>query len=261
MAMNNRRAFELKLGRLGITLLISGMSLFMFGIFLFGIVVGKHLDAYPEKYSGGFLSLARDRLSWMVPGEEEMPQSEPAAPGDQGAEEEAFDFTFYKTLGDKKDKKKSVVGSGIPESGSAGKALVEKQRDAPEAPVSLNDASRNRTLTGSAADKTVKEKPVSPAPAAPAHADAETQQGFFEVQAAAYRDVAQARKIMNDLKQMGFKPRIVQKDIPKKGRWFRVIAGDFADRKDADIASLKITRKINGVKCIIRYNRAKVDGL
>ncbi len=56
MAAKNRRMFELRLGKLGLILFIGGMSLLLFSMFLLGVVVGKHMEAYPERYSSGLRS-------------------------------------------------------------------------------------------------------------------------------------------------------------------------------------------------------------
>ena len=42
------------------------------------------------------------------------------------------------------------------------------------------------------------------------------------------------------------------KDLPGKGRWFRVIVGGFENREKAKAAADQITEKIRGVKCVIR---------
>ena len=261
MATKNRHAFELKLGKLGITLFISAMSLLMFGMFLLGIVVGKHLDAYPERYSGGLVGMARERFSWLLPQKEEPPRPGLGAGSDNAAQEETFDLTFYKTLGEKQDKNQAAgdrvtkehqvnTGAIVPET-----SVIPETKDKNRINGSQSDLSKGGRAAGAVSEQAEPQRPVSETPKSLADAGAAAQEGVFEVQAAAYRDAKQAEKIMNDLKQLGFTPRIVPKDIPKKGKWFRVIAGDFASRKEADVASLKITRKIAGIECIIRYHK------
>ena len=103
MALKNRRIFELKLGKLGLLLFICGMSLLLFSSFLIGVVVGKHMEAYPERYSSGLTELIRDRLLAV-----------PTVAGGKDAQEvreEKFGLTFYDTLGG--DKGAAAVGSRI----------------------------------------------------------------------------------------------------------------------------------------------------
>jgi cell division protein FtsN len=254
MATKNRRALELKLGKLGIILFVSGMSLLLFGMFLLGIVVGKHLEAYPERYSGGFAELVRERLSWLTPQKEKSPQPDVAANSDNSTPEETFDLTFYKTLGDKKDKSNYAGGKGTNDNRANNKTVVPEAKDKAELHLHQNDSSTGGESAGLVSEQAEAGYSVSMTPEGSTDVGMVEKKGFFEVQAAAYRDVSKAEKIINKLKHLGFTPRIVPKEIPNKGKWFRVIAGNFANRQDAEAASLKIAENIAGVKCVIRYN-------
>ncbi len=255
MATKNRRALEVKLGKPGIILFVSGMSLLLFVMFLLGIVVGKHLEAYPERYSGGFADLARGRLSWLTPQKEESPHPDLGANSDDPAQEETFDLTFYKTLGEKKDESNSAAGEGINDNRATNKTVVPEATGKAELNLHQKDSSTGRGSAGLVSEQSEDGYSVSVPPEGSADVGMVAKKGFFEVQAAAYRDVNHAEKIINKLKHLGFTPRIVPKDIPNKGKWFRVIAGDFANRQDAEAASLKIAGNIAGVKCVIRYNK------
>jgi len=76
--------------------------------------------------------------------------------------------------------------------------------------------------------------------------------GRFEVQVAAYREKAQAEQMVKKMAAMGFSPRVVMKDLPGKGRWFRVIVSGFESRGTAQEAAGKMTAKIRGLKFVIR---------
>lgn len=267
MATKNRRAFELKLGKLGITLFVSGMSLLLFGMFLLGIVVGKHLDAYPERYSAGLAGIARERFAWLLPQKKEPPELD--AGSDNAAQEETFDLTFYKTLGEKQDKNQ-VAGDRVTKENQVKTehqvntaavvpetSIIPETKDKNRINSSQSNLSKGGRAAGAVSEQAEPKSLVPGTPKSLADAGEAAREGVFELQAAAYRDAKQAEKIMKDLKQLGFTPRIVPKDIPKKGKWFRVIVGNFANRKEADVASLKITSKIAGVKCIIRYHKTK----
>ena len=54
--------------------------------------------------------------------------------------------------------------------------------------------------------------------------------GRFEVQVAAYRERSQAERLVKKIAAQGFSPRVVMKELPGKGRWFRVIVGGFESR-------------------------------
>ena len=104
MASKNRRMFELRLGKPGLILFICGMSLLLFSMFLLGIVVGKHMDAYPERYSPGIPELIRGRLPGSAPKAETVsPQSmKEGEKNEPDGGDEKFGLTFFDTLGGKK---------------------------------------------------------------------------------------------------------------------------------------------------------------
>ena len=52
MTSRNLKNFEFRLGRRGIMLFAVGMSLLLFFVFIIGVMVGLHIDAYPEKIAG-----------------------------------------------------------------------------------------------------------------------------------------------------------------------------------------------------------------
>ena len=282
----------------------------LFVVFLLGVGVGKHLEAYPEMYSGGFTEMVRGRLSWLSPKKEEPPRPDLDARTDPAAQEETFDLTFYEKLGEKKDKNRPVSGEKIDDNPANKKAAVpettgkaeldshkaelnfhqaelnfhqaeldshkaelnshqaelnshQAELDFHKAELDSHQAEPNLRPKGAATDggsagrnsaKAGAEYRVSVSPEGPSEAGRAAKKGVFEVQAAAYRDARQAEAMVRKLKQLGFAPRIVPKEIPNKGKWFRVIAGDFASRKEAQDASLQIAGKITHIKCIIRHN-------
>jgi cell division septation protein DedD len=77
-------------------------------------------------------------------------------------------------------------------------------------------------------------------------------EGRFEIQVAAYQDRPKAEQTIEKLKPLGFASRVVMKDLPGKGRWFRVIVGGFENREKAKAAADQIAGKIRGTKCVIR---------
>ena len=45
---------------------------------------------------------------------------------------------------------------------------------------------------------------------------------------------------------LGFSPQVVMKELPGKGRWFRVIVGGFENREKAQEAADKLAGKVRG---------------
>ncbi len=263
MATKNRRIFELRLGKLGLLLFVCGMSLLLFASFLLGIVVGKHMEAYPELYSSGLTELIRDRL----------PTAPRKATGQETAadKDEKFDLTFYETLGKEKGAAADSHGgehSAKPAGGS------EPQKSPPAAePEKTQPPAKEAAGPGSAAasgEEGGRKKPT-PLPAhpegerpavkpsgAPSPATAEAKRPIpagerrFEIQAAAYREKRQAEQLVKKLATAGFSSHVVMKEIAGKGIWYRVIVPGFGSRDKAKEAAEQMAGKIRGLSCVIR---------
>jgi cell division protein FtsN len=192
----------------------------------------------------------------------------------QEVREEKFGLTFYDTLGG--DKGAAAVGSRIGDAKS-------KNSEAPPGPVAptvnVPGAEVPAPASGEAAGKTAptvptdegalkkppplaerqtgeagaQKPPVAPVPAIPkVKTEAQVGTGRFEIQAAAYREKQQAEQLVKTLKAFGFSPHVVMKDLPGKGRWFRVIVGGFESRERAKEIAEKMAGKIRGLNCVIR---------
>ncbi len=98
-------------------------------------------------------------------------------------------------------------------------------------------------------------------PKPPAGETAKPGKGRFEVQVAAYRERSQTEPLVKKFTAMGFHPRVVMKELPGKGRWFRVIVGGFDSREAAQDAADRMAGKVSGLKCVIRSSsrEANVD--
>lgn len=266
MAIKNRRLFELRLGKLGLFLFIIGMSFLLFFGFLFGVIVGKHMEAYPEQYAFGMMGLVRDRLIAAAP------KAVKKEAGD--VEEEDFNLTFYDTLGGKKGGTASGSRSDDAKNktpdASAGQTAPPASTPGKEAPVASPEVAASQTFPparaggeGGQRQTPLVEGPVgttgtqdpsaSQEKAAPQAKTARPAgSGRFEIQVAAYRDERQAQRMVKKFAALGFSPHVVMKDFSEKGRWFRVIVGGFENREEAKEASERIVAKFRGLKCVIR---------
>jgi len=103
MAANNVKHFEFRLGKWGLVLFVFGMSLLVFSSFLFGVKVGKDIDAYPEKYSWGIPNKIMEALGWS--GLSGSPRTVVAVreAGKERSHNEntEYDLSFYETLSKK----------------------------------------------------------------------------------------------------------------------------------------------------------------
>src|SRR5574340_60697 len=114
MASKNVKNFEFKLGKQALVLFVLGMSLLLLCVFILGIMVGKHIDAYPEMISQGIPAAIGKSLG-IGKGKKQADlalQDEIDDPGD--IEEGEFDLTFYDTLTKKKPGNAGAVRHGKP---------------------------------------------------------------------------------------------------------------------------------------------------
>lgn len=273
MAAKNRRLFELRLGKLGLTLFIGGMSLLLFSMFVLGIMVGKQMEADPDRFSPDVAGLIRGSLFASATDQDEktaLAETEkrdlPAGEGD------GMGFTFYETLGGKTGEMpgaKSSVASREPSpaltvtgpsstGGNAAPASSSGLEDGParRADPSVSEWGSAGKMADPVPERQAKLDPGAPFPEGkPAGAGADTKktpdQGRFQIQVAAYQESGKADQVAQKLMSLGFASQVMMKDLPGKGRWFRVIVGGFKTREKAKAAADRITGKIRGVKCVI----------
>lgn len=258
--------FELRLGKLGLILFIGGMSVLLFGLFLLGVIVGKQLDTYPDQYARGIPDLLRERfLSSPVKGEK-IAKAGPEEGRDADREGEAFDLTFFDTLAGKKREaakeetpRPAMAGAAVPAAPAAavptplaGVAPLPAAGEtaAVPAPQPLKGARVQPPAEGTASGEGM----TAPQPAAgsPPPKEEPQRKGRFEVQAAAYREKGRAEQLVKKLAGFGFSAQVVMRDIPEKGRWYRVVAGGFENRDNARGAAERMAGKIKGLKCVVR---------
>jgi cell division septation protein DedD len=276
MTLKNRHVFELRLGKVGLIVFISGMSLMLFSIFLLGIIVGKHMEAYPERYSSGIPELIRDSLLAVVlkQGKVAPPAADQERKMEPASGEADFGLTFYDTLGGKKGGTIAGTQTGTtkykpseipvkhaapvrsaPEMGSpAAPPETTKSESVPPAPGGGGGIKKpNPEPGGMPAGEALMRKP-------PAEEAALQGKGHFEVQVAAYRERLPAEQLVKKFVAQGFSPRVVMKELPGKGRWFRVIVGNFESRRAAQAVADQMAGKISGLKCVIRSTGGNGNG-
>ena len=91
--------------------------------------------------------------------------------------------------------------------------------------------------------------PAVETPAAPTAVSESTSAGMknipFTIQVASFKDKAKAEKVVNDLNKNQFSAYIVANTTPDKGTWYRVYAGKFEtkDQAEASLTKIKATYK------------------
>jgi len=103
MAPRNSREFEFTLGKLGLVIFSFGISLLLLFSFLFGVMVGKNIDSYPEKIARGIPHAIKEKIidtskEMHVPDTKEEHSTKP-----ENHEKEELQLTFYDSLTKKAD--------------------------------------------------------------------------------------------------------------------------------------------------------------
>jgi cell division septation protein DedD len=237
----NVHRFEFRLGRTGLILFVAGVSVMIFGVFLLGVTVGKNIDAYPGKIARylpeRFISLIRPPTQPPDPDIVAEAERKPESP---------LDLTFYKTLGkrkadgqDGKDREpESPLLKRAPEKGA------KELPPPPSAPLSV------AVPVPAPASPAIQPKPSSPAPTPQADAPAKSEK--FLVQVVAYQQKSKADALVKKIAAMGKPARMESTELPDKGKWYRVVMGEFSSRGDAQGAVDVLSKKIKGLNCVIR---------
>ena len=93
MSSRKVRNFEFKLGKLGLILFVFGTSLFLLSAFIFGVIVGKNIESYPEKIVRGIPGITKQKIV-------REPVDMRGVAKEEGRD---FELTFYDTLARKSD--------------------------------------------------------------------------------------------------------------------------------------------------------------
>ncbi len=234
MTSRNLKNFEFRLGRQGILLFVAGMAGLLFLVFLSGVMVGLHIDAYPEKIAREMPELIRKRLLPAAEKAEDTARSSPAAlpaakadalPGEAEAE----------------DKGPHPIALATPA------AVAGAPADGQIAPP--REAGENKSI---APAPPVKEEKKEPPPAEPTDIPAAQGKGKYLVQVGSFKSNAKAKEFSRRVKQTGYNPQISVMDSPQKGKWFRVVIDGFETRDKAKKAASLLSAQLKGVNCFVR---------
>jgi cell division protein FtsN len=249
MVSRNRQNLEFKLGKGGIILFTFCMSLLVFIVFLFGVMVGKNMDTYPERYSRGIPALVKEKLGFLTgrtSGTSAVRQETKETPPTPG---EDVDFTFYGTLAGKKGEGK-VPSVPVTPKGQEGPV---KQSEGIK-PGAVAAPTIGGQLPGSPREGDIKPKGPVPALPTPEPLKEVKPPGRekYIIQVASYQQREKAESLGKKIAALGYPPRVVMMDIPAKGRWYRVVMSGFESRPQAENAAGVVEQKIGGLKCTIR---------
>jgi len=233
MTPRNLKNFEFRLGRQGIIMFVVGMSLLLFFVFIFGVMVGMHIDAYPEKIARGIPQIISKQMEHSPEKTDRIPQ--------EGAETKSC------PAGEEGNSPPALVGS-LPSQPSQTTAVavdVNKNHSAdageggakPSAVVDSESKSENGLLS----------KDSTGAPSG----QNQTDERKYTLQVASFNNQKKAEHFCKKITPLGYNPRVTMVKLPKKGRWFRVVIEGFKTDEAAREAAAVLSGKIKGVNCVI----------
>lgn len=256
MVSGNIKNFELKLGRTGLVIVIVGMTALLCGAFLFGVVVGKNIDTYPEKIASlpqKLLALvwrpAKIRTA-QTASESKTVQNIPKV-------QEEPDLTFFNTLTGKKGTVKEQPVSGkktVAEAPVVQPVISQPKNEATVASVTPgSEIKKQRVAASEAAGDEIEAKIKE------AKGTAAPQSVKFSIQVASLKEKGNAVQLSKKISTLGYTSRVVENNIPGKGKWFRIVIDGFSSKVSAQAAAEKIAGK-TGVHGVIKRIDTTVKG-
>ena len=251
MAPKNTRVFKFKLGKRGLILFIFGISFLLFFVYVFGVMVGKNIDAYPEKLSRGIPDMVKFGSS-----PERKGGTVAVREGEGGSTgEEGFDLTFYDTLMRKGDERREVTGAkGENPAGEVVKEQLPSTGGVQKRnlPMTNAGAANEKKPAISQSEQEKDKKPPLPVVALHLGEKTPSVKGKYLIQAVSYREEDKANRLRKRLKALGYSASVVVTELPGKGRWFRVVLGGFESRQEAQKVAGVVSKEIAGLSCLIR---------
>jgi len=215
MSSKNVHTFELKLGKRALILFIIGMSCLLFIVFLFGVTIGKNIDAYPEKFTRGIPGIIKEKLGWS------SNKAETAETVSEPSKE------YAKSGGEEK----STEEKKVPEAAPAG---TEEKKPVARALVSTQE--QKPSLSPAVEQSKIK----------PTHVDEK-----YLINVVSFKEKEKANRLYKKLSDLGFSPRVTEVELHEKGKWFRVTLEGFNSREQAQKVADSVTSKIRGLNCVI----------
>lgn len=294
MVSRNQKNFEFKLGKQGLLLFVSGMALLLFAVFIIGVAVGTHLDVYPEKIAGGIVGIFHRQEThipvekkMVVAGEPEYPspllegKREPLLPSEDltsqlaagGTEKE---FSFPSVLGEQSNgvpvAPPVLPGAEAFVTPPGGNDTVKPDTPVPQSKPLANLSLPKEPKTGRSLDSLERNKSELLTPSAAAgnievagrqihdtgaasYGELQPATGGYLLQVGSFQTQAGANQLLEKIKRLGYKARQEDVEIPKKGKWIRVIVDGFSTRDEARKNALTIEKKVKGTKCIVRAGK------
>ncbi|MFA5072534.1 MAG: SPOR domain-containing protein [Nitrospirota bacterium] len=181
------------------------------------------------------------------------------------------EFSFYKTLMDKSDKKVSIdlkpESKAVSDEGKEDKKQDKKTEVKDKQSVKKQDEAtpKKQAVSSPKEKKPEVKKQATSAPAKPKQVAAKQPQtevkkesqpvaataaGHYTLQLASYQDKKVAENEVKRIKQKGYPAYFVNAEIPNKGVWYRVRVGKYTTKEGAEKIQKKLQSK-DGVSSLV----------
>jgi len=238
MSARKAKDFEFKLGKLGFALFTCGVSLLLLLAFVSGVMVGKHIESYPQKIARGFPDAVKQKLietsNDVITKAKETSVAENLKKGTDNIK-----LTFYETL-----PQEGVTEEEPPEEPKA-KPAAKPVRETP----------RKKEPAVKTAPKKPPEPPKPKKAPAPVVTPAKPAGGSYSVQIASFRDKKRMETMRAQLRKIGYDPSIAVVNLGAKGTWYRVKLEGYGSFQAANGVSKRVEKKIRGIKCLIKKEK------
>lgn len=230
-------------------LFIAGMSFMLLMVFIIGVMVGVHIDAYPEKIAKEVPDIIRRQFYHPVEkldktGKEEEKNSRADVENNATA---AITASSAAKADDLKgapamEAKKAAPGVSAPPSEN-----LKASSDAVN-PLSEEDGDAKTV----ASLPKLKEKDSHKSDTPEKSGAAQKFEGKYMVQLASLKNDEKAKQFCKKITPLGYNPKVQIVELPKRGKWFRVVLDGFETRDEAKMTASALSEKVGGLNCIIR---------
>ena len=215
---------------------VAGMSLLLFAVFIIGVMVGTHIDAYPEKIAQSIPAIIRRQLSRPAVTVEKVVTVREETKQPPISEEN----NAVAPLPDPFVAKDDVPGA------TAG---AEEKKSRPAVPAEPGVAAKNKPAPAESAAVAKNQPDLDVVP------DPPEAKGKYSLQVASFKTLPAAKQFGDRIIPLGFKTRVAMVELPTKGKWYRVMADGFASQAEAQQAAVVLAKKIKGVTGIVRSGK------